>query len=67
MLPRDSLVCLVLNGEITNFASVVYRDAKELAGTEDQDFRPRIGLCLHDRAYEVSELLSYVGEGPCIK
>ena len=65
MLPRDSLVCLVLNGEITNFASVVYRDAKELAGTDDNDFRPRIGLCLHDRAYEVSELLSYVGEGPC--
>ena len=64
MLPRDALVCLVLNGEIKNFASVVYRDAKDLAGTDDYDFRPRIGLCLHDRPSEVAELLSHVGDGP---
>ena len=65
MLPRDALVCLVLNGKIKNFASVVYREAKDLAGTSDNDFRPRVGLCLHDRPSRVAELLAYVGDGPC--
>ena len=65
MLPRDALVCLVLNGETRNFASVVYRDPKDLAGTENDDLRPRIGLCLHDEPQTVSELLSYIKEGQC--
>ena len=65
MLPRDALVCLVLNGETTNFASVLYRDPKDLAGTNDDDLRPRIGLCLHDEPQAVSKLLSYVKEGRC--
>ena len=65
MLPRDALVCLVLNGETRNFASVVYRDPKDLAGTNNDDLRPRIGLCLHDESQTVSELLSYINEGKC--
>ena len=65
MLPRDALVCLVKNGEIKNFASVVFRDARDLAGTHDDDFRSKIGLCIHDKSHDVSELLSYAGLGPC--
>ena len=65
MLPRDALVCLVRNGEIKNFASVVFRDAQDLAGTHDEDFRSRIGLCIQDKSHDVSELLSYAGLGQC--
>ncbi len=52
MLPRDALVCLALNGKPKVLASVVFRDAKFLAGTQEDEFRSKIGLCIHGTTHD---------------
>ena len=67
MLQMDSLVLLVGPDSSQVFATVIHREARELAGL-DKDFRPRIGLRLqavNSSGVEVSgHFLKFVGRGP---
>ena len=70
MLQIDSLVLMVGPDGAEVFATVIHREACELAGS-DKDYRPRVGLRLEAEgdcgAELIGSFLKFVGRGPVCK
>jgi len=68
MLNTDCLVLLIAPDGSEAFATVIHREARELAGRKDSDARPRVGLRFEaggdHNAEAAGRLLKFVGRGP---
>ena len=68
ILPINCLVLLMAPDGSEAFATVIHREARELAGLKNDDYRPRVGLRFEaegrSNAEAVGRIFKFVGRGP---